>query len=186
MDAENGEPNARLTTINHIARPTTRDEFQRVNIEPVIVEGQFFIGWKGSFSNRIRVGIDYSNTTVDRIYEDINGVIENGKLKWFPVNNLTEGSLMIRPNFGEAAPITSIRPEKTKISLYPNPSRGVFYIGDLPDQIEIISVSGQTVLFEREDESDRTRVRITHPQAGMYLLRTRKGKESLTTKLIIQ
>ncbi len=186
MDAdENGEPNQRLMTATHIVRRTARDAFQRVVIEPVPVEGQFFIGWKGSFTGQIRVGIDYSNNTVDRIYEDISGIMENGKIKWFPVNGLTEGSLMIRPNFGEPGPISGIKPEKKSIAVYPNPSRGIFYVDGKVTDIMITSVSGQTIRYQAEPEGERTRVSIYEPAQGLYIMRIRKPEGVFTSKIVI-
>ncbi len=186
MDAdENGEPNQRLTTTTHIARKTARDVFQRVIIEPIIVEGQFFIGWKGSFNTKIRVGVDYSNNTVQRVFEDMNGIVENGKVKWFPVNGLSEGSLMIRPNFGEPAPISGIRPEKKSIAVYPNPSRGTFYVDGRVTDIEITSISGQTIPYQAEPDGDRTRVSLSDPAQGLYIMHIRKPEGVFTSKIVV-
>ena len=186
MDAdENGEPNERLTTTTHVARKTARDGFQRVVIEPVTVEGQFFIGWKGSFSTKIRIGVDYSNNTVQRVFEDLNGVMENGKVKWFPVNSLSEGSLMIRPNFGEPGPISGIRPEKKTIAVYPNPSRGTFYVDGTIIDIEITSVSGQMIPYTAEPEGDRTRISIPEPVQGLYIMQVRKPEGVFTSKIVV-
>lgn len=186
MDADdNGEPGDRLTTVTHIARDNPRNGFQRVNIEPVIVSGQFFIGWKGTASNRIRVGIDYSNNTVNRIYEDLNGIIEDGKLRWYPVSALTEGSLMIRPNFGEAAPISGIDPDREDIAIYPNPSDGAFTIESVVERLEVLSVSGQPVSFHKVSSDNQTHVRIDNPQSGMYIVKFAKAGQIYTRKLIV-
>ncbi len=182
---ENGEPGDRLTSVTHVVRDNPRNGFQRVNIEPVIVTGQFFIGWKGSASNRIRVGIDYSNNTVNRIYEDLNGIIENGQLKWYPVSALTEGSLMIRPNFGEAAPISGLDPAREDIAIYPNPSKGMFTIQSIVENLEILSVSGQPVSFHIVSSENQTNVRMNSPQSGMYIIRFSKGGQIYTRKFIV-
>src|SRR5690606_3393170 len=97
----------------------------------------------------------------------LNGVMENGKVKWFPVNSLSEGSLMIRPNFGEPGPISGIRPEKKTIAVYPNPSRGTFYVDGTIIDIEITSVSGQMIPYTAEPEGDRTRISIPEPVQGL-------------------
>lgn len=186
MDADaNGEPGERLTTVTHIVRNNPRNGFQRVTIEPVAVTGQFFVGWKGSASNRIRVGIDYSNNTVDRIYEDFNGIIEDGKLKWYPVSALTEGSLMIRPNFGEAGPISGVAPDREEIAVYPNPSGGSFTIQSVVGSLEVLSVSGQPVSFRSTSTGDQTFVHMNNPQRGMYLIRFTKGSQIYTKKLVV-
>jgi hypothetical protein len=185
MNAENGEPNEKITSITHVVRKTARDVFQRVMIEPVVVEGQFFIGWRGSFSGQIRIGLDFSNNTVDRIYEDINGIMENGKIKWFPNNSLTGGSLMIRPNFGEAGNVTGIPKERNRIGVYPNPSQGEFVIEGMVEHLEMTNASGQKVSISLEHETDRTRVTTNQPCSGLYILHIRTAREVYTEKIVI-
>ncbi len=183
---ENGEPGDRLTAVTHVVRTNPRNHFQRVNIEPVVVEGQFYIGWKGSATNKIRVGIDYSNNTVDRIYEDFNGIVENGKIKWYPVSALTEGSLMLRPNFGEAGPISGVTPDREAIAVYPNPSEGAFTIRSVVERLQLMNISGQPVQFSSVTSGDETHIRMNNPVAGMYLLRFTKGGQIYTKKLVVK
>ena len=68
------------------------------------------------------VGLDKNNNTADEIYYYINNQWEQ--------NNLIQGSLMIRPVFGDVENyLTTLNEDDNEnISIYPNPSSGVFYI----------------------------------------------------------
>jgi hypothetical protein len=186
MDSENGEPGQRLTSITHIAQTNNRDEFQSIRFDPILVTGRFFIGWKGSAGNQIKVGLDYSNNTSDLIYEDLNGVMENGQIKWFPTQSLTEGTIMIRPNFGTASTNTGVITEKNRINFYPNPSEGSFYIEGEIDNLEIFSPSGQRIPTQQTNQGEKTLITLPEVSPGLYILKMKKGKQFLTEKLVVQ
>lgn len=186
MDSENGEPNNKLTSLTHIVRTESRDEFQSIFFDPIIVEGRFFIGWKGSPDGQVRVGLDYSNNSTDLIYEDLNGVIINDKLKWYPTQSLTQGTLMIRPNFGAASPNTGVVTERPRINFYPNPSTGSFYIDGSPKNLEVFSMSGQRIAFTSTEESGRTFITLTDVANGLYFLRLKNGHTVVTEKIVIK
>jgi hypothetical protein len=186
MDSENGEPNNKLTSLTHIVRTEGRDDFQYVFFDPIIVQGRFFIGWKGSSAAQIRVGLDYSNNTTDLIYEDLTGVLEEEKIKWFPASSLREGSIMLRPNFGAASPNVGVVTERPRINYYPNPSNGSFYIeGDTRD-IEVFSMSGQKISYTAEEESGRSLITLTDAATGLYFLKMKKGNAVVTEKLVVR
>ena len=186
MNAENGEPKEKIFFVNHVVRTKGRDGFQSVRFDPVVVQGQFFIGWRGSSTDPLRVGLDFSTNTANKIFEDLNCVVENERIKWFPSQGLTEGSLMLRPNFGDKGIFTGVEPEKLNIKFYPNPARnGKFFIEGEFDALEITSVSGKAVSFDLLSDSERSQIALTHPVAGLYIVRIRKGEVVQTSKLVV-
>jgi hypothetical protein len=175
---ENGAPNEIISSVTQVLKKTTRDSFQRVILtKPVNISGSFFIGWRGSFSSTLQIGKDAGNNTGDKIYVNPSG-------SWVK-NTTVEGSLMIRPIFGLAGPITGIEKGGQKFSAYPNPSRGTFYVEGMPESIEIHTISGQPVRFEQKVENEKIEITLPSPTTGMYILRVRKGRTTETKKIAI-
>lgn len=186
MDSESGEPNNKLTSLTYIVRTEARNKFQTVYFDPIIVEGRFFIGWKGTAGAQIRVGLDYSNNSTDLIYEDLTGVMEGDKIKWFPASSLREGSIMLRPNFGVASPNTGVVVERPRINYYPNPSNGTFYIEGNTRDLEVFSMSGQKISFTAQEESGRALITLTDAATGLYFLKMKKGNAVITEKIVVR
>lgn len=184
MEAFNGQParengtDKRLTTRTTSIQKTSRDRFQRIDIQPTLVQGSFFIGWTGSTTTPLRVGLDYSNSTVDRIFIDTDGT-------WQVNTGLRGGSLMVRPVFGTGGPVNGIEDEKTSM-VYPNPSQGLFYIQGRVADLSILSITGQSVSFTSSFEDDRTRIEILGGSAGLYILRFKAGSVSVVRKLVLR
>lgn len=155
------------------------DEFQTVQFFPEIqiTQRKFYVGWKEPVSGKMLVGLDMNNDTGDRMFVSTNGFWER--------NNTIKGSLMIRPKFGTGVvdPTTGIEKE-IKFSIYPNPTKGSFYIDGQVDKLEILSVTGQRVPFKAESASQRTFIQLTQP-TGLYLLRYTKNNVTKTHKLIL-
>lgn len=154
--------------------------FQRVVFLPalLITQEKFYIGWKEPVSGKLLVGLDMSNDTADKIFVNTNGFWE--------VNDVVHGSLMIRPVFGSGVvdAQVGIEKQKLKFSVYPNPTRGNFYIGGKPDRLEILSITGQPVPFQSESDGDKTFVQLKQPP-GLYLLRFTKDHLTKTHKLVV-
>jgi hypothetical protein len=179
MDAEDGFPRETISSISQVIVKKDRDAFQRIHLsKPISVQNTFFIGWKGSFTSILFVGKDADNNTADKIYVNPFG-------SWIE-NTTVEGSLMIRPVFGKGDPVTDIGDELSRLTVYPNPSKGKFYVSGSPDEIELISMSGRKVQIEISNQDDETEVSVPHNAPGMYILRMRKGNLKMTTRVIIQ
>lgn len=167
------------------SRPVRRkgiNEFQRIRFLPaqLITQRKFYIGWKQPISGRMLAGLDMSNDTGDRMFVNTNGTWE--------MNNRITGSLMLRPVFGKGEVDTQVGIEDEKqspFSIYPNPSRGSFYINGKTDRIEIYSITGKQVSFESEQlTEDSMLVHIKHP-AGLYLVRCTSENKTTTRKIVI-
>ncbi|MBT1698350.1 T9SS type A sorting domain-containing protein [Fulvivirgaceae bacterium PWU4] len=179
----NGVPDDTAPLLRFSGKSVSRkklNEFQRVAFLPAILIDQrkFYIGWKQPSVGKMLVGLDISNDTGDKVFVNVNGTWKK--------NNRVHGSLMVRPIFGSGLVETQVGTEEvaTPFSVFPNPSRGSFYIEGPLDHLEILSITGQRVSFESVHESDRTLVQLNQP-AGLYLLRCTKGTVTKTHKIIV-
>lgn len=153
------------------------NQFQFIKIvEPFLVSDRFYIGFE---SATVRIGLDMSHDTGDRVFEYVNTV-------WSQASEI-HGSLMIRPMFGEgngAGPITGI-PEETIDAIYPNPNKGQFFLQGNAKLLEVYSMAGRTVAFTSEDMGDTQQISFQNPSAGFYILKIKKGNKIVTQKMVI-
>jgi hypothetical protein len=179
MDAEGNAPRDVISSVTQSIRQTARDEFQRITLSrPVIVQDRFFIGWKGSFVSILFVGKDTDTDASANIWVNPSG-------GWIP-NTTVTGTLMIRPVFGpEGTIVGNEKEEATAFDIYPNPSRGSFYVTGNPDQIEVIAPSGAQVPFRQEKHDDRVLVTLSSAHSGVMILIARKGGIVETRKIIL-
>jgi hypothetical protein len=173
----NGAPGNILYTIPSRAiasRPM--NVFQLIRTEPVLVEKTFYIAWKAPSSGLFRVGLDLNTQAVNKIYDNTNGT-------WL-LNDGIPGSIMIRPVFGSGT-VTGIERELLNTSVYPNPSDGAFFITGAVDELEVLSVTGQSIPFHREALEDRSRITIK-AVPGLYVLRIRRGNAQAVHKIVVR
>lgn len=158
------------------------NEFQRIEFLPALLidEPKFYIGWKEPLAGEVVVGLDVSNDTGDRIYVNTTG-------SWYQ-NEDVRGSLMLRPVFGSGVVDTRVGVEEAEIAssaLYPNPNHGTFYIDGQPEDISIISLTGEPVSFSSQRQPLRTEIRIHSSHPGLYIARYLAGGKLKTEKIII-
>lgn len=157
------------------------NEFQRMQFLPALLidEKKFYIGWQEPAAGDVTVGLDISNDTGEKIFVNTNG-------SWYQ-NEDVRGSLMLRPVFGSGIIDASVGiKEETIFRLYPNPNGGVFYIeGDVGD-IEIFTLTGESVPFESSSTDRRTEIKVSTRVPGLYLVRYREGKFIQSQKLVIR
>ena len=156
------------------------NEFQRVLFIPALLidEKKFFIGWKEPAGSDLLVGLDISGDTGDKMFVNTNNF-------WSP-NLVVSGNFMIRPIFGSGQVDTQVGIEEMPgFEVYPNPSRGRFYINGEPDEIQILSSTGSPVAFHRETENEKTLIDMGHTP-GLYIIRCRKGSQLMSGKIIIR
>ena len=156
------------------------NQFQRMEFLPALLidEKKFFIGWKEPVAGEVVVGLDISNDTGEKIFVNTNGT-------WYQNTDVT-GSLMLRPVFGSGIIDSSvgIEEEFTRY-VYPNPHHGVFYIEGQVRDVQIFSLTGQTIPLENALEEHRTEVKMGTDKPGLYLLRYREGNTIKTQKIIL-
>jgi hypothetical protein len=186
-----GVPGARLLTIpSYRISSQGVNKFQRIKFLPELsldTVGTFYIGWKQPISGDVLVGLDNSNDTGNKIFVNVEGnnIPDENNAVWV-MNDIFQGSLMIRPVFttGFVDPTTGIEDE-VKFAIYPNPSRGNFYIEGAIDNLEILSVTGQRIPFQLEPGVDKTFVQLNNINTGIYLLRCTRSGVIRTQKILI-
>jgi hypothetical protein len=175
----NGLPGEVLLTIpSYLIKSTGINEFQFVRIiEPLIVDSIFYIGWKASSNGDIVVGLDTSTDTDDKLFVYYEGA-------WHATDDIS-GSAMLRPSFGTADPVTGIEDHEKSLQIFPNPSKGEFYVKGKFDRMEIIMVTGQSISFTSHQEEDGQRIKISNPTSGLYILKIVSGNSLQTRKIVI-
>lgn len=151
--------------------------------EDIILSNEFYIGFQQTTAENLNIGFDYAIDSKENLFYNIG-------TGWN--QSIFEGSLMIRPVFGErmSTGITEVKVDETNFTMYPNPlnsSNLNFNLkeGDIQDySLEIFSVTGQRIL---ETTMQKT-MNVSQLKNGIYLVRfnnTQTGS-SETKKLIIR
>jgi hypothetical protein len=179
-NSRNGKPDGIIAEQVIPVRREGNHVFTPFTLSPaIIVPDTFFVGWRQGPGNLIRIGLDSSNDTGDRMYVNTNGT-------WV-LNDLVRGSLMIRPRFGKGDVVTAVeKPAERPPALYPNPTRGKFYLeGNLQD-LGIFSLMGQPLLFTASPVTeDRIEVHLHNPIPGMIVVRYRKDQQVHVLKVLV-
>ena len=183
LKALSDNPSDILYTQSFPIQRSTRNQFWRIKLvdQPVGVKGKFYIGWKQNSSAIIAVGLDKNTDSGDKIFANINGT-------WEP--NLTvKGSLMIRPVFGKGNgagdEITGVE-NSQDLSVYPNPSPGIFYINKPVQHAEVIDLTGRKISMDSEIINDQTQITILQPAAGIYLLKIYQRDRWISRKIVVR
>jgi hypothetical protein len=176
----NGMPGDAIYTISSYSLQVQDaiNKFQRVKIiENVRVQNRFYIGYT---SPSVRIGLDYSNNTGDKIFVDIGS-------GWYQ-NTDINGTLMIRPLFGkgEQGPVTGIPEEVLTIATYPNPNNGEFFVDRKIEVLQIINVAGQPIRYSIETVGEQQRVNLQQTTPGLYILKIKKGNSVAAHKIIVR
>lgn len=178
--SENGKPAGLLTEQTVPVRRNGNNVFTYFKLNPaVVVPDTFFIGWKQTPGGLIRIGLDSSNDTGNRMYVNTTGT-------WI-LNDLVTGSLMMRPQFGKGDVVTGIEmPAAKVIELYPNPTNGTFYLRGPVQSIEILSMSGQPVPFTSVVHDELIEVHPGISVPGIYLVRCKTSGKLQVLKLLVK
>ena len=155
------------------------NKFQRIRIlEPFLVEGKFYIGWRAPVGPTLKIGLDVSNDSGDKIFVNTNGT-------WVQNTDIA-GSLMIRPVFGSGEIVTGIEEELSGIKVYPNPSAGEFYVKGDFDQLHVTTITGLPIVFTLHGGEADHRINLQNASSGLYILRIQKGEHIHTTKIVVR
>lgn len=165
---DNGQPtqNPIYSMLGRTITKNTQNEFMYLPLQPplFINDSIFYIGYREPVISGIKVGLDKSNDTGDRIFVLTGGTWQQ--------NADVQGSLMIRPVFGgKADPVTGVPGEERGPDLYPNPNDGTFFLPGAIEHVEIVDVTGRPVAWSLENDGDKTRVILSSPVSGMYLVK---------------
>ncbi len=156
--------------------------------QPMIISGDFYVGWKQFSELNMSVGFDQNTNSVSENFFKIDSTnFSTWQGSIFP------GSLMIRPLFGDTIRMNGIQ-ELTQlqgVNIYPNPAQdritvSILSTAGLSDlyTLEILDLSGQ--LITRYPVTPGSVEDVSFLNNGFYLVRiTAKNKASCVRKLLI-
>jgi hypothetical protein len=133
----------------------------------VIDTGKFYVGWEQLSEDMLNIGFDRNADTHEKIYYNLLGVWKQ---------SVQNGSLMMRPMFGDTVTVTSssIKEMKKEASdkifrFYPNPANDLVKIIPLSDDyhLQLFDVSGKLIKTYAESP---TQISTASIQKGMYFL----------------
>jgi hypothetical protein len=151
--------------------------FQRVRIvEPFLVDKNFHIGWKAPVGGTLKIGLDMSSSHGDKISVNTNGT-------WVPGD--IDGSLMIRPVFGNGDVNVGVPETLDAFGVYPNPNSGEFYIHGRYDKLTVLTITGQAVPYAAQPSGDRQKI-VLNTAAGLYILKIQQGNTVATRKIVVR
>ncbi|WP_181308189.1 T9SS type A sorting domain-containing protein [Rufibacter sp. XAAS-G3-1] len=145
------------------------------------VQGRFYVGYRqpsgGVFVN---VGFDLNENTDGKLFA------LNGATAWGAVENLG-GALLLRPVM--TGTLTSAGDElaTSEALLYPNPTNtGHFYLHQAFDQVQLYTLTGQLLQTWTKVPKGQPLTLSTGLTTGIYLVKSQKGNQLRTAKLILQ
>ncbi len=180
---DEGNPEYSPTYQQEGVRPEYEDELNKFQYfefdEPVAVDDTFYVGWTQTTEDMLNVGYDLNNISNDKLYYNISGYWTQSEI---------EGSLMIRPVFGTAPPVTTQTTDKIKVG--PNPVRNENIIVTLPSNIDENDVS--VVIFDmhgrevhRENNYSDEGISLSYLKTGVYIMKVLRSNFQIYTKKII-
>ncbi|MFN0047875.1 MAG: T9SS type A sorting domain-containing protein [Cytophagales bacterium] len=132
--------------------------------KPVIIDvDSFYVGYKQITDDLLAVGWDKNTNSAKRIYYNLSN-------KWFPYED-SEGSLMIRPVFGNYNYLLSAKNSIDKLDfiLYPNPTNGILNSDFLIEEAYLYNLQGAILqTFYNTQVLD-----LQSTKAGIYLLKVK-------------
>ncbi|MDX9696294.1 MAG: T9SS type A sorting domain-containing protein [Bacteroidales bacterium] len=148
----------------------------------IVLENNFYIGWQKIYSTSLNVGFDLNKNSKHKLFKNYAGNWEQ---------SVIDGTVMIRPMFGEKIVITGIdNPEnnnKIDFSVYPNPARNYLNI-DLSWEnagetiLSIFDINGRQYIENRFSNSE---IDISGLPAGIYFIRLTTSIGQIGTKKFI-
>ena len=170
LDDENSKIVSQLSSVNF------NDDFNLFELNnPIIVKDSFYIGFRQFENSFLPVGLDKNSNTSEKIYYKVDN-------NWFQ-NDVIKGSLMIRPVFSKSDYVltnTESKKFKKTISIFPNPSRGIFNLSTKVENITIYSIDGK--IIKRANNTDR--INLLEFRNGYYLIQIEDDNRIERHKLI--
>lgn len=174
---EDGKPGDELYQQTFPVQQKAFNEFVIHELAPaVIVKGKFFIGWQQTSTGVVPVGLDKNNDSGDEIFFKLTDT-------WTQNQNV-DGSLMIRPIFGQGDVSVPTGLAEQMPPLYPNPSLGDFYISGKAQNIFITNMLGAEQRYQASAEESRTKVTMQGPASGLYLIRWQQNGNVHASRLL--
>lgn len=155
--------------------------FIRFSLEenPIIVNGDFYIGWENLNSNDVLIGFDRNIDNRSRLYIDYGGGFGN---------SLLEGTLMMRADFGQAnlaVPTAEVsKSASTILDIFPNPVQSILYIKNHESirDFQILDLMGKQIMSQ--SSLTDTFIDVSGLAKGLYLVRATVNGQYICAKLI--
>jgi len=138
------------------------NEFQSIRLSDIYVTDTFYIGYEQMTNEFMAVGYDKQHDSGDRIFFNISG-------GWVP-NEEYNGSLMIRPYFGDAEPTNVPVETYPDINIYPNPTDGIIRVDGEIENITIYDLLGKKLIY-KEGSGLSLELDLRNLEEGMYILK---------------
>lgn len=135
--------------------------------EPLPVSGTIYVGWEQLGDGFLNIGYDANSQAGENIFYKVGN-------EWLP--SIYQGALMIRPYFGQPAPVSVNEPDTGLVAdIFPNPLRSnLLHIRLNEPQIpanevrlEIFDLQGRRLLSQEYVRQ----LDVGHLSNGMYILR---------------
>ena len=150
--------------------------------------GTYYFGWEKITADFLNVGWDINTNNRNKVHFNSVGLWET------PSASIPDGSLMLRPVFGNLSPIivnTSEPIENTQdFQVYPNPSNATIYFTTAKSNqnsyhVELLDLTGKTLLKTTTKLSHQ--FNVTAVSNGLYLIRftNNDSNQSIYKKIII-
>jgi len=156
------------------------NQFQSIRLPDISVIDTFYIGWEQYTTDFMTVGLDKQHNTGDKIYYNVNGI-------WVQ-NTEFEGSLMLRPYFGQTDPTTGLQDvpkEQLTYDIYPNPSKGIIRINAAFDHFLIFDLTGKIIWTEKYHGSNY-QYDLSYLRPGVYIIKLVHNDAINSSKIIIK
>jgi hypothetical protein len=177
-DNKNGLPDQLiLDELIPVQRKSNSEFIVRSLTQSLLVKDTIYIGWQQPAAERVQIGLDASQDSGDQIFVNITG-------NWVP-NTSIQGSLMLRPRFGKGNIITGIEHDPKPLTVYPNPNHGEFTVQGEFNNLQIVSITGQSIPYTLSGSNNESIIRIMNPSPGVYILRYYHEGKPMTNKVIV-
>lgn len=148
--------------------------------QPLILNaGTFYIGWIQQEEDALNIGFDRNNINNANIFFNVNGT-------WF--NSMLEGSLMMRPVFGNPDPFVQVEENNIKpnFRFFPNPlkTNETIQIETNTNNFSVLIYSLQGKLLHSSENNKSIDVNLS---SGIYLLTfiDNETNNSIRCKLVV-
>jgi hypothetical protein len=168
-----------LLAQNVLVNPSTDlNQFQRFTFEqPVFVEGVIYVGYREENDEVVSVGFDKNTNSATQLFYNQSGSWE--------LNTTLEGSVMIRPVFGDTDGVLANRPKakNTSIRIWPNPNKGILYVSEDFDALNIYGLNGQ-LKYQMKAGFNGQAVQLPTMPDGLYIVEIILENKKYLTKMM--
>ena len=154
---------------------TSFNEFQTITLSDIYVTDTFYVGYEQRTNLFMAVGFDKQHDAGERIFYNVLG-------EWIP-NTDHQGSLMIRPYFGDREPTGIDEESLKKPKVYPNPTTGIIRIEGKFERITVYDLLGNT-LIDNGESGDLIDYDFSNFKEGLYIIRMSSGGKIFTEKIL--